>query len=507
MPAKLPRFICFAGFTGFMLALPALAQPPAAPTPIADEPAVPRGVDVQARGPIHEAFATPTAEPQATTPVAKKPPAPIDEMPPEEKPEGEVTWISGYWAFDDERADFLWISGCWRTLPPGRQWVPGYWREQGNDWQWVPGFWAAAEAKAADTTVAKAPEVTYYPEPPAPPQVAPPGPAPNADSFFVPGQWVWREGRYVWVGGYWARVQPDYVWVPSHYRWTPYGYVYVPGYWDHTLAHRGILYAPVVVDHTVVGPTFVYTPAYAVTDVVIVDSFWVRPCRCHYYFGDYYGPVYRRYGYESVVVYSDRHYDSIIVYRTWEYRNDPRWRERQVTIYVEREHGRAPLPPRTLVEQRLAAHQHAGPVLAPATRVAAAQGIKTVTVTTETRVQVKTAARTAQAVTVEQRVQVETKAAGPVTGPRTAAITPATAHAHVAAGAAVQQGLAGQAAPKGGPVIPAKGTVTAQPGTVQRPPVQPAVHAPPQPPPHQGPPPKQQQNDGKKKNDKEHPPQ
>src|SRR5437879_5413809 len=83
----------------------------------ADMPPVPKGVEVMARGPIHEAFATPAVEPKPTQPVAKKPPAPLDEMPPADKPEGEVVWISGYWAWDDDRSDYLWVSGCWRARP------------------------------------------------------------------------------------------------------------------------------------------------------------------------------------------------------------------------------------------------------------------------------------------------------------------------------------------------------------------------------------------------------
>src|SRR5205823_10326433 len=98
--------------------------------------------------------------------------------------------------------------------------------------------------------------ITYYPEPPAPPQTAAPGPKPNADSFYVPGHWIWNGDRYAWRPGYWARVQPGYVWVPAHYRWTPYGHVYIAGYWDLAVSRRGILYAPVVVDTVVVGPGF-----------------------------------------------------------------------------------------------------------------------------------------------------------------------------------------------------------------------------------------------------------
>src|SRR5262245_39448913 len=61
-----------------------------------DLPPVPKGVEVLARGPVHEAFATPTAEPAPTKSVAKKPPKALDELPPEEKPDGDVVWIGGY---------------------------------------------------------------------------------------------------------------------------------------------------------------------------------------------------------------------------------------------------------------------------------------------------------------------------------------------------------------------------------------------------------------------------
>src|SRR5262249_43373877 len=69
--------------------------------------AIPKGLEVQARGPIPEAFASPWTEPKATPLVGKKPPAPIEEMPPEEKPEGDVAWIGGYFAWDDDRSDFM----------------------------------------------------------------------------------------------------------------------------------------------------------------------------------------------------------------------------------------------------------------------------------------------------------------------------------------------------------------------------------------------------------------
>jgi hypothetical protein len=406
---------------------------PAAAAQAEELPPVPRGIEVLARGPVHEAFASLAGEPVPTQPVAKQPPRPIEEMPPAEKPEGNVLWISGYWAWDDERKDYLWVSGVWRTPPPGKQWIAGYWREEGERWQWVPGFWTAA-AEQQDTK-----EVAYLPQPPEPPEVAPPGRAPAADCFYVPGSWVWNPaaGTYAWRAGYWARVQTGYVWVPDHYRWTPSGYVYIPGYWDLAVSRRGVLYAPVVIDPAVVTTSFYYTPAYAVSDTVVVDSLFVRPAYAHYYFGDYYGPAYSTMGYESVVVYGGRRYDSIVVYETWAHRSQPSWYSIQIDIYNGRSRGLLPVPPRTLVQQNTIIQQNITnvtnvtnvtnntanitnnitnntttvnrattnynmPVLGSASKIAAANGVKTVPLDTATRVQARQQAAAVQQVALQR---------------------------------------------------------------------------------------------------------
>src|SRR3954447_19853543 len=85
------------------------AQPPPPQPPVPIDPSAQPGdtepgVEPQTRGPVHEAFAQPeTADPQPSPIVPKRPPDGIDEMPPEEQPEGaNVGWIPGYWAWEDD---------------------------------------------------------------------------------------------------------------------------------------------------------------------------------------------------------------------------------------------------------------------------------------------------------------------------------------------------------------------------------------------------------------------
>src|SRR5262249_79216 len=189
----------------------------------------------------------------------------------------------------------------------------------------------------------------------------------NTGPVAINGIQTFQEAGYSWVAGYWARVQPGYVWVAEHYRWTPSGYVYIPGYWDLALARRGFLYAPVSVNLATVEPGFVYTPAYAVPHTVLIDALWVPPCYCHYYFGDYYGAVYPHYGFESCALYSRRCYDPIFVYAIYEHRAEPRWAALQVDLCLNRAAGRAPCPPRTLVEQIRIGYR--GPGLVVAARI------------------------------------------------------------------------------------------------------------------------------------------
>jgi hypothetical protein len=144
----------------------------------------PAGVEVLARGPVHEAFAQ-VVDVNCVPPpvVAKQPPNLVEELPPDQRPEGEnVQWIPGYWAWDEDQADYLWVSGIWRVPPPDRQWVPGHWQQMQGGWQWVSGLWLPLEQT----------ELRIVPPPPPAPDPQSTPPPPDATSTYVPGIWVFQ---------------------------------------------------------------------------------------------------------------------------------------------------------------------------------------------------------------------------------------------------------------------------------------------------------------------------
>jgi hypothetical protein len=321
------------------------------------------GMEVLTRGPVHEAFAeTITFDPEPGIGVRRPPPEPIEELPPDQMPEGaNVDWIPGYWAWDDERGDFLWISGVWRDLPPGRAWEPGYWARSGPEYQWVSGYWADEQRD----------QIEYLPEPPATVELGPNISAPSEDYSWIPGSWVWVEGRYAWRPGYWMIVQADWDWVPSHYVYAPRGYVYLDGYWDHPVARRGVLFAPVYFSPHVYGrrglpfapvyvdsriyvrPGYTYTPTTVISLSVFSDHLFVRPQYNHYYFGDYYAASYRDSGFYASFSFqsSRRGYDPIYAHQRWRHRHEPEWGRRvEANFSYRRDHEDA-RPRRTLAAQ------------------------------------------------------------------------------------------------------------------------------------------------------------
>ena len=319
--------------------LPRRSRPPQPPQ---EQPEGDPNVEVLTRGPIHEAYAMPVSDGRTTgLVIAQRPPEPVQEQPPEVKPEGNnASWISGYWSWDDERKDFIWVSGVWRVSPPAYRWMPGYWQEAQGGWQWVSGYWMPGAKQ----------EVEYLPQPPATIEQGPTSAAPGPTYFWVPGHWQWRLLSYVWVPGYWAESRPDLVWVHPTYYWCPRGYVYCDGYWDYPLEQRGLMFSPVYFS----GPVAYYQPAVCIDSRAVTVSLFSRPAYCHYYYGDYYGDSYvtigirpwfyyghPRYGYDPLFCY----------YRAYNYR-DPHWEANLHAwhaYYVGHPEMR---PPHTLAEQR-----------------------------------------------------------------------------------------------------------------------------------------------------------
>ena len=305
------------------------------------------GVEVLTRGPVHEAFAeTISFDPQPGVVVDKPAPEAIEELPPQQKPEGaNVDWIPGYWAWDDERSDYLWVSGIWRSLPPGRQWVSGYWAKSGAGSQWTSGYWADAKAS----------EVEYLPEPPATVEEGPNIAAPSADHIWSPGSWVWNQSRYAWRPGYWVTAQPNWIWTPAHYVWSPRGYVFVDSYYDYSVARRGVVYAPVYFNSNVYSRRgFSYSPLTVINPGVFSSHLFLRPSYGHYYFGDYYGSSYASIGFSPwFSFYSSRYgYDPFYAHQRWHHRHDGQWDRRVEADFAHRRDHEEARPPRTWTAQR-----------------------------------------------------------------------------------------------------------------------------------------------------------
>jgi hypothetical protein len=318
------------------------------------------GVEILTRGPVHEAFAAPLAlDPEPGLVVLDPPPPPLDEQPPDEAPDlgaGALAWIPGYWAWDDDRDSYIWVSGVWRIPPPDCTWVPGYWARTSDGYQWSPGFWDADEDD----------EVAYLPRPPQSRDEEPSGTAPGPDYVWVPGTWYWQDGYdvqplrnvnirievhrsgFFWRPGYWLRARPDWVWIPAHYVWAPRGYVFVDGHWDYDLPRRGLPFAPLYIEANLrLSRDFRYVPRVVINTDLLVTHLFTRVRYEHYYFGDYYAARFERRGICPWFETQRIAYDPLYVHQVWRHRDDEHWAVNLRSQYEARRDNRMPRPPDT----------------------------------------------------------------------------------------------------------------------------------------------------------------
>lgn len=271
-------------------------------------------------GPVHEAFAEPiAADVGSGSVIQQEPPKPVDEIPPEYRPEGNnVEWIPGYWMWLEDRNDFVWVSGVWRAIPPGRSWTPGHWASVEDGYVWTPGFWSDIASE----------QLEYLPYPPQTLDQGPSTAAPSDNHFWIPGNWVWQNQNYAWRSGYWYPGQANWVWVPEHYCYTPRGAVWVRGYWDYPLQRRGLLYAPVYWNNGYrYGAGYAYTPNRVINSALLLSSLFIDNNRGYYYYGRGFGG---RTGFSPWYVGGGPgFYSPLYGYYSWQFgRNSNDWRDR-----------------------------------------------------------------------------------------------------------------------------------------------------------------------------------
>ena len=75
--------------------------------------------------------------------VAFGPPAlPVYEQP--VCPQEGFLWTPGYWAYDNDFADYYWVPGTWVEAPEvGYLWTPGWWGYGGGGYLFHTGYWGS----------------------------------------------------------------------------------------------------------------------------------------------------------------------------------------------------------------------------------------------------------------------------------------------------------------------------------------------------------------------------
>lgn len=356
------RLLALCLITGTTVTLAANAQEPPPAKPPVDAPAeLPKGMQIENRGPVHEAFANPGASVRGaadTSFAPKAPPPPVPELPPDEKPAGDnVSWIGGYWQWDVEKKDFIWVSGFWRNTPPGRVWSPGEWKVENGQHRYIPGYWKPSNENSWRVDL---------PEPPKSVEEGPNVPAPHDDAIWIPGHWVFRDEKYVWQPGYWGEVENNMLWNPGQYNYTGSGYRYVPGYWDYCFEDRGLLYAPVYFTEPLwLNPGWRFCPTFGINIGFgggwgcgwggFYNNLFIGPGYGSFWFGNFGGPLWWGSGFRPWCWGGGRgFYNNCFRQYCWLNRGNPGWRNNIQQNFAARSLGVIPGPSRQLNQNVLA---------------------------------------------------------------------------------------------------------------------------------------------------------
>ena len=283
--------------------------------------------EVLTRGPVHEAFAEViNYNPQPGQVVAKEPPKPIEEVPPAEKPEGDYTWIPGYWAWDHDRGQLYlghrrMADSAARHDLGARLLEPGHQRTSMG--QRLLGAGGTRRRPAR-----RRPRPSISPRRRKASKRAPAQPPPRPTISGSPAIGIGLTGGTCGgpaTGPAASRIGSG---SPPGTSGRPAATSSSPGIgispWQ---AGRGLL--PGHLRQPLLSwPALLLQPSVCIQTPVLTGYLFCRPAYCHYYFGDYYDPMYVGVGIYPWYMVHERHYgyEPLFVYDRWYYgRNDPGW--------------------------------------------------------------------------------------------------------------------------------------------------------------------------------------
>ncbi len=307
-----------------------------------------QGVQVLTRGPVHEAFAeTVTFDPEPGIVVPKAPPAAIEEVPPDQRPEGaNVAWIPGYWGWDDERKRFplgqRHLARPAAGPPMGARLLGQVRARLSMDFRVLgrrQGDRGAILARAACDGRSRSQHRRAFG------RRTPGCPAVGCGSrAATPGGPVsGRPCSRIGIGFLPITFGPRAATSSS----TATGIT-------RSAVAACCLRRSISMRACMRGPGFSYSPSTVIDLGVFANHLFLRPQYQHYYFGDYYAANYQAAGfYPSYSYNSGRYgYDPIYAHERWQHRQDGQWEHRVAADFQNRRDHEDARPPRTWAAQR-----------------------------------------------------------------------------------------------------------------------------------------------------------